>query len=86
MECTLEELAVLELISKNPSMKQKELVTETGKSLSTIKYIMESLQKNEYIRRVDGKRYGEKEEPNVVIIELKQWDKVEAVEVEGGQK
>ena len=24
--------------------------------------------------------YGEKEEPNVVIIELKQWDKVEAVE------
>ena len=24
--------------------------------------------------------YGKKEEPNVVIIELKQWDKVEAVE------
>ena len=58
LECTLEELAVLELISKNPSMKQKELVTETGKSLSSIKRIMESLQKKEYIRRVDGKRYG----------------------------
>ena len=58
LECTLEELAVLEMIYKNPSIKPKELVTETGKSLSTIKRIMESLQKKEYIRRVDGKRYG----------------------------
>lgn len=58
LECTLEELAVLELIDKNPFMKQKELAAETGKSLSTIKRIMESLQKKEYIRRVDGKRYG----------------------------
>jgi len=58
LECTLEELAVLEMIYKNPSIKQKELVTETGKSLSTIKRIMEFLQKKEYIRRVDGKRYG----------------------------
>ena len=58
LECTLEELAVLKLIYKNPSIKQKELVAETGKSLSTVKRIMESLQKKEYIRRVDGKRYG----------------------------
>ena len=39
-------------------MKQKELAAETGKFLSTIKRIMESLQKKDYIRRVDGKRYG----------------------------
>ena len=58
LECTLEELAVLELIYKNPSLKQKDLMAETGKSLSTVKRIMESLQKKEYIRRVDGKRYG----------------------------
>lgn len=58
LECTLEELAVLELIDKNPFIKQKELAAETGKSLSTIKRIMESLQKKEYIRRIDGKRYG----------------------------
>ena len=58
LKCTLEELAVLELIHKNPAIKQKELVAETGKSLSTIKRIMESLQRKEYIRRVDGKRYG----------------------------
>ena len=58
LECTLEELAFLELIYKNPSIKQKDLVAETGKSLSTVKRIMESLQKKEYIRRVNGKRYG----------------------------
>lgn len=58
LECTLEELAFLELIYKNPSIKQKDLVAETGKSLRTVKRIMESLQKKEYIRRVDGKRYG----------------------------
>ena len=58
LECTLEELAVMELIYKTSSIKQKELVAETGKSLSTVKRIMESLQKKEYIRKVDGKRYG----------------------------
>ena len=58
LECTLEELVVLRLIYKNPSIKQKELAAETGKSLSTVKRIMESLQKKDYIRRVGGKRYG----------------------------
>ncbi len=58
LECTLEEMAVLELISKNPYMKQNELVKATGKSLSTVKRIMESLQEKQYIRRVNGKRYG----------------------------
>jgi hypothetical protein len=58
LECTLEELALLELVAKNPSVKQKELVEETGKSISTVKRIMESLQKKQYIRRVNGKRYG----------------------------
>ena len=58
LECTLEELAILKLLYKNPSIKQKELVAETGKSLSTVKRIMESLQKKDYIHRVDGKRYG----------------------------
>ena len=58
LECTLEELAILKLLYKNPSIKQKELVAETGKSLSTVKRIMESLQTKDYIRRVDGKRYG----------------------------
>jgi fido (protein-threonine AMPylation protein) len=58
LECTLDELAVLELVSKNPSIKQKELAEETGKSIATIKRIMKSLQEKQYIRRESGKRYG----------------------------
>lgn len=58
LDCTLEELAILELIAKNPTVKQQELVVATGKSLSTVKRIMKSLQDKNYIRRESGKRYG----------------------------
>ena len=57
-DCTLEELAILELVAKNPTMKQQELVEATGKSIATIKRIMKSLQDKNYIRRESGKRYG----------------------------
>lgn len=43
LECTLEELAFLELIYKNPSIKQKDLVAETGKSLSTVREQLQDL-------------------------------------------
>ena len=59
LDCTLEELAVLELVAKNPTMKQRELVESTGKSIATVKRIMKSLQDKNYIRRKNGKRYGE---------------------------
>lgn len=55
---TLEELAVLELVAKNPTIKQQELVEATGKSIATIKRIMKSLQDKNYIRRESSKRYG----------------------------
>ena len=58
LECSLEELAILELIAKNPAIKQQELVAATGRSLSTVKRIMKSLQGKNYIRRESGKRYG----------------------------
>lgn len=58
LECTLEELAVLDLIKKNPSIKQAELAEQTGKSVRSIKRIIDSLKAKQYIRRVDGKRYG----------------------------
>ncbi len=58
LKCTLEELAVLKIINKEPDVKQKDLVTRTGKSLSTIKRIMDALQQKNYIRRINGKRYG----------------------------
>lgn len=58
LKCTLEEIAILKLIAENPAITQKELLVKTGKSLSTVKRIMSSLQEKEYIRRVNGKRYG----------------------------
>lgn len=58
LDCTLEELAVLELVAKNPTIKQQELAEVTGKSIATIKRIMKSLQDKNYIRRESGKRYG----------------------------
>lgn len=58
LKCTLEEVALLELIAKNPSAKQQELADASGKSLRTIKRIMKSLHDKNYIRRESGKRYG----------------------------
>ena len=57
LDCSLEELAVLELVAQNPAIKQQEVVTATGRSLSTVKRIMKSLQDKNYIRRENGKRY-----------------------------
>ncbi|MBP3464960.1 MAG: winged helix-turn-helix domain-containing protein [Angelakisella sp.] len=55
---TLEVLAVLDLIKNNSSVKQTELSEQTGKSVRSIKRIIDSLKEKQYIRRVDGKRYG----------------------------
>ena len=54
----LEELALLEIIKKNPSVKQTELAELTGKSVRSIKRIVDSLKDKQYIRRANGKRYG----------------------------
>ena len=58
LECTLEEIKILNLIKEDDTITQNELVEKTGKSLRTIKRTMESLQDKGYIRRVNGKRYG----------------------------
>ena len=58
LKCSLEELAVLERIAQNPAIKQQELMSATGKSITTVKRIMRSLQDKNYIRRENGKRYG----------------------------
>jgi len=55
LNCSLEELAVLERIAQNPTIKQQELVNATGKSIATVKRIMKSLQDKNYIRRENGK-------------------------------
>lgn len=58
LDCSLEDLAVLERIAQNPTIKQQELVSATGKSIATVKRITKSLQDKNYIRRENGKRYG----------------------------
>lgn len=60
LDCTLEELAILELVAKNPNIKQQELVEATGKFIATIKRLMKSLQDKNYICRESGKRYGKR--------------------------
>ena len=58
LDCSLEELAILERIAQNPTIKQQELVSATGKSIATVKRIITSLQDKNYIHRENGKRYG----------------------------
>ena len=58
LNCSLEELVALELIAQNPTVKQQELVSATGKSIATVKRIITSLQDKNYIRRENGKRYS----------------------------
>ena len=58
LDCSLEELAVLERIAQNPAIKQQELMSVTSKSIAAVKRIMKSLQDKNYIRRENGKRYG----------------------------
>jgi len=48
----------LERVAQNPSIKQQEFVSATGKSIATVKRIMKSLQDKNYIHRENGKRYG----------------------------
>lgn len=57
--CTLDELAILKALQKQPNITQKDLATELGKSERTIKTKIALLQEKNYIRRINGKRYGQ---------------------------
>ena len=56
--CTLEELAVLRIVQKKPSVTQKEIAAEIGKSERTVKSITVALQEKNIIQRINGKRNG----------------------------
>lgn len=56
--CTLEEAAVLRIVQKNPTVTQKEIATEIGKSERTVKTITVNLQEKGILQRVNGKRNG----------------------------
>lgn len=58
LNVTLEERAVLDCISKNNRMLQKEIATSIGKSERTVKRIMASLSQKGMIVRKNGKRNG----------------------------
>ncbi len=58
LEGTLEEKEILNYLEKYPKATQDELAMRIGKSPSTVKRLMASLQEKHYIRRVGGKRYG----------------------------
>lgn len=66
LDCTLEELAVLQTVIANPAITQKELAAAIGKSERTIKRRMTDLQEKGYLRREGGKRSGHWE----VLVEI----------------
>lgn len=57
-KCTLEEAAVLRKVQKNPTVTQKEIAAEIGKSERTVKTITVNLQEKGILQRVNGKRNG----------------------------
>lgn len=66
LDCTLEELAILQILAEDPTITQKALAQKIGKSERTIKTRIAGLQEKGYILRANGKRYGKWE----VLIEL----------------
>ena len=58
LELTMEELAILKIIKKAPTITQAELVGITGQSLRTIKRLMAAMQAKGCIARQGGKRFG----------------------------
>ncbi len=66
LECTLEELAVLQILVAEPSSTQKALAEKLGRSERTIKTKIAALQEKGYLRRVGGKRFGKWE----VLVEV----------------
>lgn len=58
LNCTLEELAILNAIKNDPDITQTELAAVTGKSLRTVKTRTVELQEKGLIMRENGKRNG----------------------------
>jgi len=56
--CTLEEAAVLEYLTKNPHATQKMIAEQIGKSERTVKTLTKTLQDKGLLTRKNGKRNG----------------------------
>ena len=58
LDCTLEEMAVLQVIKEKPNITQKELAVRTGKSERTIKRLTVALTERGKMVRRNGRRNG----------------------------
>ena len=58
LNCTLEEIAVLNFLREHPKATQKEIAAHVGKSERTIKTITVNLTEKGIIERKNGKRNG----------------------------
>lgn len=58
LDCTLEEVGILNLLRENPRLTQKQLSQRLEKSERTVKTLTASLEKKGIITRVNGKRFG----------------------------
>ena len=56
--CTLEELAIIQELKKNPAITQRELASTIGKSERTVKTRTIEMQEKGLICRENGKRNG----------------------------
>lgn len=58
LNCTLEEIAVLNFLQEQPKATQKEIAAHIGKSERTVKTITVNLTEKGIIERKNGKRNG----------------------------
>lgn len=58
LNCTLEEIAVLNFLREQPKATQKEIAVHIGKSERTVKTITVNLTEKGIIERKNGKRNG----------------------------
>lgn len=58
LNCTLEEIAVLNFLREQPKATQKEIAAHIGKSERTIKTITVNLTEKGIIERKNGRRNG----------------------------
>ena len=57
--CTLEEQAIINIIKKDPTIKQEDIAVHINKSVRTVKNYMAVMQEKGLIERKNGKRNGE---------------------------
>ena len=58
LDCTLDELSVLNLLREDGKMTQKQLAESINKSSRTVKRTIDSLKAKGIISREGGKRFG----------------------------